>query len=117
MFWKGVLDSDLMCNFWVDYDADWVAEGPGIDIENWREVVSCMEVVDHHVGSTIRGKRLHELANCGKVAEPEAKGWLWLGRISVLSVQGGQLTYQSIKSVSMMVEFEEKVYDGDSKKQ
>ena len=78
----------MVCNFWVDDGADWVGERPGIEIEYWRKFVLSAEVVHHDVRMAFGREGLHELADCGEVAEPEAEGWLWLGCVSRVLLTG-----------------------------
>ena len=115
-----ILHSDLICNFWVNDSADGAAEGegPGIDVEYRREAMLGAEVVHHNVRMAVGRYDLHELGYGGDVAEPKAEGWFWLGHVSnvLLAYHSVSLTYQSIKSASMIVEFDEKLYDEDSKK-
>ena len=118
MFRQRVLHGDLIRNFRVNDSADRVAEGPGIEVEYWREFVLDTEVVNHNVWMAIRGEGLHELADSGEVTEPEAEGWLWLEGVSRIFLTGTDVsfTYQSIESASMLVESDEEVYTGDGKK-
>ncbi len=118
MLRQRVLDSDLICNFWVNDSADRVAEGPGIDVEYRWEAMLGAEVVHHNVRMAVGREDLHELANGREVAEPKAEGWLWLGYVNNISLTYPcvSLTYQSIKSASMIVEFNDKLYNEDSKK-
>ena len=113
-----VLHSDLVCNFWVDDGADWIAEGLDIEVENIREVVLSAEVVHHNVWMAVVRQILHELAHRWEVVEPEAEAWLWLRYISwVLEIDTGvSLTYQSIAGASISVEFNGKLYNGASEK-
>lgn len=82
MLRQRVLHGDLICNFRVNDSADRVAEGPGIEVEYWREFVLRTEIVDHDVWMAVVREGLHELANGGEVTEPEAEGWLWLEGVS-----------------------------------
>ena len=56
------------------------------------------------MGMAFRRECLHELADCGEVAEPETEGRFWLGEISILFTANVQLYYQSIEGASMLVE-------------
>ena len=78
MFRQRVLYSDLVRNFWVDYGANWVAKRPGVDVEYWRKFVSDAKIVHHSVRMAFGRESLHELADSGEMAEPEAEGRLWL---------------------------------------
>lgn len=82
MFWQRILHSDLVCNFWVENSANRVAEGPSIEVEYSREFVLDAKVVYDKVRMAFGREGLHELANCGEVAKPEAEGRLWLGCVS-----------------------------------
>ena len=78
MFRQRVLNGDLVCNFWIDDGADWVAKGPCVEVEYWRKFVCDAEIVHHGVRMAFRREILHELADSWKMTEPKAEGRLWL---------------------------------------
>lgn len=107
-----------MGNFRIEDSADRIAEGPGIEVEYWREFVLGTEEVDHDMRMAVGGEGLHELTNSWEVTEPEAEGWLWLDSVSqvLLNDTSVSFTYQSIESASVLVKSDEELYEGDSEK-
>ena len=73
------LDCDLLRSACIDYSADELSDGPGIQIEDSREVVFFAKVVDDDVRVDVGWQFRHELAHGGEIAQKKAVWRFWLG--------------------------------------
>lgn len=109
MFRQRVRDRDLVRGVGVAGDDQHrVAERPGVEVEDGREVVGPADVVRVAVRVDVRGQGADDGGEDGEVAEEGVVWGHWLGcqRWGCEVEGGGEIAYETLHQPSLLVEFE-----------